>query len=95
MPAFMAAYIIVFYWFDKWMYLRYSTKPANTDDRTIGYFVELLQYGFWWHAVAGTAVFSNQNIFSSRVYFKGWIGKLNEITRAWGGGAMLVSDRYG
>lgn len=59
LPACLPAFVMIFYWFDKFMYLRYAAKPRNTDDRTIGYFIELLQYSFLWHGVAGTLVFSN------------------------------------
>lgn len=94
LPVYMIAFLIVFYWLDKFMYLRFAGKPRNADEKTIGYAVHLMHYAFIWHGIAATFVLSNENIFSSRTYFNSYAGSLNGLLKTWSGGKLFIAERF-
>lgn len=89
--AYLVAIIFVFYWLDKFLFLRFYRVPRNSDDKTVAYAVRLLKYSFLWHAIMGSFLLSNENIFSSRTYFSPQLGTLNSLLEAWTGGSLFVA----
>jgi len=92
--AYLIAIIFVFYWFDKVLFLRFYRVPRNSDDKTIAYAIHLLKYSFLWHAIMGTFLLSNQNIFSTKTYFTAYIGDANALLESWTGGKIFIAERY-
>lgn len=92
--AYLIAIVFVFYWFDKFLFLRFYRVPRNSDEKPIGYAVKLLKYSFLWHGIAGTFILSNEGIFTSKTYFTAQVESANALLQTWTGGRLLIADRF-
>jgi len=65
------ACLVVMYWFDKYLVLRFYRTPKNWDESSINATIQKLKLTFVGHFLMGMLMLSNTNIMSdSDVYTK-------------------------
>ena len=55
----------IIYWVDKILLLRFYKTPKNYDEQSIMYSLHEMKFGFLFHFVIGSLVYSNDRILSS------------------------------